>query len=161
MGLSRRAIPVFPVVPILTFPIAYYIDHFTSGSANFETVLSLLSSFLVPEDDDALLSWIEQMLGDQKLRSQIAQWRQDWVQFVVSGWDGDALYSVASVLSRIYFSRAAFVLIPVVFHTRLCALLSEHLYILRLRLYRGRCTHSSFNGTSRMQFYAQSLSSFL
>jgi hypothetical protein len=32
---------------------------------NFETALSLLSSFFVPEDDDALLSWIEQMLGDK------------------------------------------------------------------------------------------------
>ncbi|KAJ8582114.1 RabGAP/TBC [Rhizopogon salebrosus TDB-379] len=55
--------------------ISYYIDHITSGSANFET--ALLFSFFVPEDDDALLSWIEQMLGDKKLRSQIAQWRQD------------------------------------------------------------------------------------
>ncbi|KAJ8587051.1 hypothetical protein M405DRAFT_843450 [Rhizopogon salebrosus TDB-379] len=75
----------------LTFPIAYYIDHITSGSANVKTALSLLSSFFVPEDDDALLSWIEQMLGDKKLRSQIAQWRQDWVQLVASGRDGDAL----------------------------------------------------------------------
>jgi hypothetical protein len=51
-------------------------------------------------------------------------------------------YSAASVLSRIYFSRAAFVLISVVFDIRLCALLSDRLYIPRLRLYRGRCTHS-------------------
>ncbi|KAJ8587045.1 hypothetical protein M405DRAFT_822272 [Rhizopogon salebrosus TDB-379] len=29
--------------------------------------------------------------GDKKLRSQIAQWRQDWVQLVASGRDGDAL----------------------------------------------------------------------
>jgi hypothetical protein len=47
----------------LTFPIAYYIDHITSGSANFETALSLLSSFFVSEDDDALLPWIEQILA--------------------------------------------------------------------------------------------------
>ncbi|KAJ8582117.1 hypothetical protein M405DRAFT_868095 [Rhizopogon salebrosus TDB-379] len=40
---------------------------------NFETALSILSSFFVPEDDDALLSWVEQILGDKKLRSQIAQ----------------------------------------------------------------------------------------
>ena len=31
------------------------------------------------------------MLGDKKLRSQISQWRQDWVQLVASGQDGDAL----------------------------------------------------------------------
>jgi hypothetical protein len=91
MGLSRHVIPVSPVILILMLPITYYIDHFTSSSANFETALSLLSSFFVPEDNDALLSWIEQMLCDKKLRLQIAQWRQDWVQLVASGRDGDAL----------------------------------------------------------------------
>ncbi|KAG0698444.1 rab-GTPase-TBC domain-containing protein [Suillus ampliporus] len=60
-------------------------------SANFETILSLLSSFFVPEDDDSLLSWIERMLGDKKLRLQMAQWRQDWTELVSSGRDGDAL----------------------------------------------------------------------
>ncbi|KAG1781812.1 hypothetical protein EV702DRAFT_1073596, partial [Suillus placidus] len=60
-----------------------YRDHITSSSANFETILSLLSSFFVPEDDDSLLSWIERMLGDKKLRSQMAQWRQDWTALVV------------------------------------------------------------------------------
>lgn len=68
-----------------------YRDHITSDSANFETILSLLSSFFVPEDDDSLLSWIERMLGDKKLRLQMAQWRQDWTKLVASGRDGDAL----------------------------------------------------------------------
>ncbi|KAF8846007.1 RabGAP/TBC [Paxillus ammoniavirescens] len=68
-----------------------YRDHITSSSANFETVLSLLSSFFVPEDEDSLLSWIEQLLGDKKLRAQISRWRQDWSQLVASGKDGDAL----------------------------------------------------------------------
>lgn len=68
-----------------------YRDHITSSSANFETILSLLSSFFVPEDDDSLLSWIERMLGDKKLRSQMVQWRQDWTELVASGKDGEAL----------------------------------------------------------------------
>ncbi|KAG1904536.1 rab-GTPase-TBC domain-containing protein [Suillus fuscotomentosus] len=68
-----------------------YRDHITSSSANFETILSLLSSFFVPEDDDSLLSWIERMLGDKKLRLQMAQWRQDWVELVASGKDSEAL----------------------------------------------------------------------
>ncbi|KIJ66440.1 hypothetical protein HYDPIDRAFT_166664 [Hydnomerulius pinastri MD-312] len=68
-----------------------YRDHITSSSANFETVLSLLSSFFVPEDDDSLLSWIEQLLGDKKLRAQMGKWRQDWSQLVASGKDGSAL----------------------------------------------------------------------
>ncbi|KAG2136483.1 rab-GTPase-TBC domain-containing protein [Suillus bovinus] len=68
-----------------------YRDHITSSSANFETILSLLSSFFVPEDDDSLLSWIERMLGNKKLRSQMAQWRQDWAELVASGKDSEAL----------------------------------------------------------------------
>ncbi|KAG1868261.1 rab-GTPase-TBC domain-containing protein [Suillus subalutaceus] len=68
-----------------------YRDHITSSSANFETILSLLSSFFVPEDDDSLLSWIERMLGDKKLRSQMARWRQNWNELVASGKDGEAL----------------------------------------------------------------------
>lgn len=66
-------------------------DHITSSSANFETVLSLLSSFFVPEDDDVLLSWIEQFLADRKLRTRMHGWRQDWHQLVASGQDGNAL----------------------------------------------------------------------
>ncbi|KAF9225311.1 RabGAP/TBC [Gyrodon lividus] len=68
-----------------------YRDHITSSSANFETVLSLLSSFFVPEDEDSLLSWIEHLLADKKLRVRIRSWRQDWNQLVASGKDGGAL----------------------------------------------------------------------
>lgn len=67
------------------------VDHITSDSANFETVLSLLSSFFVPEDENALLSWIEKMLGDQKLRSNMIQWKTDWKALVASGKGGAAL----------------------------------------------------------------------
>ncbi|KAF8433496.1 rab-GTPase-TBC domain-containing protein [Boletus edulis BED1] len=68
-----------------------YRDHITSGSANFETVLSLLSSFFVPEDEDTLLSWVEDFLDNKKLRAQMHSWRQDWHQLVASGRDGSAL----------------------------------------------------------------------
>lgn len=71
--------------------IVIRIDHITSGSANFETVLSLLSSFFVPEDENALLAWIEKTLGDQKLRASMMQWRADWKALVASGKDGAAL----------------------------------------------------------------------
>ena len=66
-------------------------DHITSSSANFETVLSLLSSFFVPEDDNALLSWVEELLDDKKLRAHIHGWRQDWHELVASGKEGSAL----------------------------------------------------------------------
>jgi hypothetical protein len=68
-----------------------YRDHVTSSSANFETVLSLLSSFFVPEDDNALLSWVEELLDDKKLRAHIHGWRQDWHELVASGKEGSAL----------------------------------------------------------------------
>ncbi|KDQ63081.1 hypothetical protein JAAARDRAFT_121149 [Jaapia argillacea MUCL 33604] len=68
-----------------------YRDHITSNQASFETVLSLLSSFFVPEDEDSLLFWIEKALADKKLRTSMTQWRQDWKQLVATGQDGKAL----------------------------------------------------------------------
>ncbi|KAJ7687356.1 rab-GTPase-TBC domain-containing protein [Mycena rosella] len=68
-----------------------YRDHITSAAANFETILSLLSSFFVPEDEDSLLLWIEKTLGDKKLRESISQWRADWKELVAAGKEGTAL----------------------------------------------------------------------
>ncbi|KAL1951377.1 hypothetical protein VTO73DRAFT_526 [Trametes versicolor] len=68
-----------------------YRDHITSESANFETVLSMLSSFFVPEDEDTTLQWIEKALGDKKLRADMVRWRQDWARLVASGENGTAL----------------------------------------------------------------------
>lgn len=68
-----------------------YRDHITSSSANFETVLSLLSSVFVPESDDALLWWIQQLLGDKKLRTKMSTWRQEWAQLARSGKQNTAL----------------------------------------------------------------------
>ena len=69
----------------------YFTDHITSESANFETILSLLSSFFVPEDEDAVLIWIEKVLDDKKLRSDMVRWRQDWNRLVASGEQHSAL----------------------------------------------------------------------
>ncbi|KAK0199036.1 RabGAP/TBC [Armillaria mellea] len=68
-----------------------YRDHITSANANFETVLSLLSSFFVPEDENAVLLWIEKTLGDKKLRSNMTKWRLDWRRLVAEGKDASAL----------------------------------------------------------------------
>ncbi|KAJ7269357.1 rab-GTPase-TBC domain-containing protein [Mycena haematopus] len=68
-----------------------YRDHITSAAANFETILSLLSSFFVPEDEDSLLLWIEKTLGDKKLRSSMSRWRADWQELVATGKDSTAL----------------------------------------------------------------------
>ncbi|KAG6916759.1 hypothetical protein DXG01_005504 [Tephrocybe rancida] len=68
-----------------------YRDQITSASANFETILSLLSSFFVPEDEDTLMSWIKHMLSDKKLRASMHQWREDWHALVKQGKGEEAL----------------------------------------------------------------------
>ncbi|ESK97713.1 gtpase activating protein [Moniliophthora roreri MCA 2997] len=66
-------------------------DQITSSAANFETVLSLLSSFFVPEDENALLSWVEKAMGDKKLRANMSRWRTEWGQLVKDGKEGTVL----------------------------------------------------------------------
>jgi hypothetical protein len=66
-------------------------DRITSESANFETVLSLLSSFFVPEDEDVYLNWIAKVTENKKLRTKMQSWREEWKGLVASGRDGEAL----------------------------------------------------------------------
>jgi len=68
-----------------------YRDHITADSANFETVLSLLSSFFVPEDEDAYVNWIAKVAENKKIRSEMQSWRAEWRELVASGKDGEAL----------------------------------------------------------------------
>ncbi|KAJ7070673.1 rab-GTPase-TBC domain-containing protein [Mycena amicta] len=78
-------------VAVATAIVWVYRDHITSAAANFETILSLLSSFFVPENEDALLLWIERALGDRKLRANMVQWRADWKALVDAGKDSTVL----------------------------------------------------------------------
>ena len=66
-------------------------DRITAESANFETVLSLLSSFFVPEDEDVYLNWISKVTENKKMRSKMQSWRAEWRGLVASGRDGEAL----------------------------------------------------------------------
>lgn len=68
-----------------------WIDEVTAAAASFETILSLLSSFFVPESEDALMKWIERALGDRKLRADMHMWRREWHELVAQGKDRDAL----------------------------------------------------------------------
>ncbi|KAH9932055.1 RabGAP/TBC [Epithele typhae] len=68
-----------------------YRDYITSATANFETILSLLSSFFVPENEDSVMFWIEKALRDPKIRSDMTGWRQDWAKLVESGEQHSAL----------------------------------------------------------------------
>jgi hypothetical protein len=66
-------------------------DRITAESANFETVLSLLSSFFVPEHEDVYLNWIAKVAENKKMRSKMQSWRAEWKGLVASGRDGEAL----------------------------------------------------------------------
>jgi len=66
-------------------------DRITAEWANFETVLSLLSSFFVPEDEDVYLNWIAKVAENKKMRSKMQSWRAEWKGLVASGRDGEAL----------------------------------------------------------------------
>ena len=62
-----------------------------SKKANFETILSSLSSFYIPEDEDGFLRWIRKMLNSPGMRSRLDGWRQDWKGLVARKEDGKAL----------------------------------------------------------------------
>jgi len=66
-------------------------DYLASREATFETILSLLSSYFVTEDENALLSWIRHTLDDSKLRADMSRWRQEWKDLVNRGEAGKAL----------------------------------------------------------------------
>lgn len=53
-------------------------DHITKASADFETILSLLSSFFVPEDEDAFIRWIGKMLKRKDVRAALEKWKADF-----------------------------------------------------------------------------------
>lgn len=67
------------------------LDHITSPNASFETILSLLSSFFVPEDEDAVINWIGKVLADKGIRDSMRGWRTSWGEMVRTGKDKDAL----------------------------------------------------------------------
>lgn len=60
-------------------------------SADFESILSLLSSYYVPEDDDAMLDWMRKLLWQPGVRELITHWRRQWQGKVERGQSGDAL----------------------------------------------------------------------
>lgn len=58
---------------------------------SFETILSLLSSLFVPEQDDALLRWVSRTMADNKLRGEMRAWREQWRALVREGKDAGVL----------------------------------------------------------------------
>lgn len=59
--------------------------HITKPSADFETILSLLSSFFVPQDEDAFVRWVGKMLKRKDVSDLLARWRLDFRQREAAG----------------------------------------------------------------------------
>ena len=69
----------------------HWIDNLLSPQASFESILSLLSSFFVVENEDALMDWIRKAMRNRQLRRDIDRWREEWKEKVENGEDKDAL----------------------------------------------------------------------
>ncbi|KAF9511041.1 hypothetical protein BS47DRAFT_1471403 [Hydnum rufescens UP504] len=83
---GRDVIIVFAVAILWSLRV-----YLASPQASLETILSLLSSYFVPEDEDILVSWVQTTLGNKQIRSQMTQWRQSWQGLIASGQDSIAL----------------------------------------------------------------------
>jgi hypothetical protein len=68
-----------------------WIDNLLSPEASFESILSLLSSFFVVENEDALMDWIRKAMRNRQLRRDMDRWREEWKEKVENGEDKDAL----------------------------------------------------------------------
>jgi len=66
-------------------------DNLLSPEASFESILSLLSSFFVVENEDALMDWIRKAMRNRHLRRDMDRWREEWKEKVKNGEDKDAL----------------------------------------------------------------------
>lgn len=62
-----------------------------SSQASFESILSLLSSFFVVENEDAFMDWIRKALRNRHLRRDMDRWREEWKEKVENGEDQGAL----------------------------------------------------------------------
>jgi uncharacterized protein YihD (DUF1040 family) len=66
-------------------------DLLSAKTATFESILSLLSSYFVAEDEDALLRWIQKTLDQPGFREKLNGWRADWHKLVKEGKSDRAL----------------------------------------------------------------------
>ncbi|OCF37837.1 GTPase activating protein [Kwoniella heveanensis BCC8398] len=66
-------------------------DLLSSPQATFESILSLLSSYFVAEDEDAFMRWIRKVLNQKPVREKMDAWRTEWAGLVREGKSGKAL----------------------------------------------------------------------
>jgi hypothetical protein len=67
------------------------IDLLAAPTATFESILSLLSSYFVAEDEDKLMRWIKRMIHQPGIKQRMDGWRAEWQSLIREGKDRDAL----------------------------------------------------------------------
>ncbi|KAI9637330.1 rab-GTPase-TBC domain-containing protein [Dioszegia hungarica] len=87
MFLDGRDVMIMASVAILWS----FRDLLAAPTANFESILSLLSSFFVAEDEDKFMRWIKRMIHQPGMKSRMDGWRAEWHTLVREGKDRDAL----------------------------------------------------------------------
>lgn len=66
-------------------------DLLAAPTANFESILSLLSSYFVAEDEDTMMRFIRKMIALPGMKERMDGWRQEWAGLVRDGKSGSAL----------------------------------------------------------------------
>jgi len=87
---NSNSIPPSPSLSRTLTP-HHWIDNLLSPRASFESILSLLSSFFVMENEDEFMGWIRKAMRNRQLRRDIDRWREEWKEKVKNGEDKDAL----------------------------------------------------------------------
>lgn len=80
------------VLVIASLALIYaYRPLLTASNASFETILSTLSAFYIPEDEDLIMQWIYKVLKKRETRAMMEGWRKKWQELVRSKEDAKAL----------------------------------------------------------------------
>lgn len=80
------------VLVMMSLALIYaYRSLLTAANASFETILSTLSAFYIPEDEDLLMQWIHKMMQNTETRSMMNGWRKRWQELVRNKEDRSAL----------------------------------------------------------------------
>ncbi|EIW67373.1 hypothetical protein TREMEDRAFT_13152, partial [Tremella mesenterica DSM 1558] len=80
------------VIVLMSLAILWaFKDLLSAPNASFESILSLLSSYFVAEDDDVLMRWIRKMRHQPGLKQRMDSWRTEWGKMVQDGTSRDAL----------------------------------------------------------------------
>ncbi|WWD18988.1 hypothetical protein CI109_103445 [Kwoniella shandongensis] len=87
MWLDGRDVMIMTSVAILWA----FRDLLSAKNATFESILSLLSSYFVAEDEDVMMRWIRKMLNQPGTKTKMDAWRAEWHVLVKEGKSGTAL----------------------------------------------------------------------